>query len=321
MKSHLNLAYAASTLKKPFINFGDGLSAVVLALLTQKRIIRANFDSESHRISAIGTILHSFNNGYVDVWGSGLDSRIGQGSEFYVGPKNPHTILKLHAVRGRFTASHLSCLGYSDPGRYGDPAILIKLFLKDGLEIHENKRKVGLVCHFTEFEAYSPTSTPKLDRQRYHNLDPAEFVVINPLVMPNAVSVINKVKEIASYGFIISTSLHGLIIADAFGIPCAMLGSENIRPGCLCNFDPSSPIDHRFRDYHSGLSIPWTPVFSVPYNEQLDYTGCVNFLTSLPSKALQIDCSIDMLLNSFPLEFSLYTNEHWGPLESLIPLV
>jgi len=321
MKSHLNLAYAGSTIKKPFVNFGDGLSAVVIALLTQRRIIRANFDSESYRFSAIGTILHSFNNGHVDVWGTGLDSRIGQGSEFYAGPKSPHTVLKLHAVRGRFTSSHLSCLGYNDPCRYGDPALLIKLFIKSNLIKNENKNKVGIVCHFTEFETYSPNSFPKLDRQRYHNLDPDQFAVINPLVMPNAVSVINKVKEIASYGFILSTSLHGLIIADAFGIPCAMLGSRNIEPARLCNFDYSSPIDHRFRDYHSGLSIPWTPVFSVPYNSQLDYYSCVNFLTTLLDKTKQIDRSVDMLLNSFPLELNIYNNEHWRPLESLVPLV
>jgi pyruvyltransferase len=313
----INVAFCASTTQKPYSNFGDGLSGLIVALMSGQKVNHADFKSDESRIAAIGTILQNLDKGHVDVWGTGLDIRIGHSGSFYNGPHSKETTFNIHSVRGRLTAAHLETIGFDIPRLYGDPALLLKIFLQGHVNpFARNRNKIGLVCHLTEFEDYTPVSKIKAERKRYHGLNPDEFSIINPLVDPNPSAILNKVYEISSYGYILTTSLHGMIIADAFGIPSGILGQAN-EIGLICNLDFDKKIDHRFRDYHSGLGLPWSPVYSADISRPIDYKSSKDFLDSLPSKQKFIDQSINDLVESFPVSNCTLQGKTKEEIESL----
>jgi pyruvyltransferase len=301
------LAYVKTTNSHPYCNFGDGLSPIIVALITGCPVHHCNFDSFSERISAIGTIGHSLRNGRVHIWGTGLDPRVSQNSSqpFWSGPSSPTEFL-IHATRGPLTRIAFEAIGATMtwPAVYGDPAILIRSYLKSLVDTrsqkYANSDKIGLVLHMTELESFSPVSQPSSKRARYHQLDPSRFAIINPLVSPTPEALIDKIAEIASYSYILSTSLHGLIIADCFGAKSAWLSDASGSPGCYENLCYGTKIDHRFRDYHLGLGMLYTPVYPCPLNGCLDYQNIVKFLDSLPLKVQHIDHTALSLLGAFP---------------------
>jgi len=65
----------------------------------------------------------------------------------------------------------------------------------------------------------------------------SRFMVIDPMREPEIV-----VKELTSCKLILSSSLHGLVVADSFGIPNAHLEFAELEEG---NF--------KFEDYFSGI--------------------------------------------------------------------
>lgn len=57
-----------------YLNFGDALSPVMVALLSGRQIRRVPTRSRSLRMAAVGTIGHGFAEGEVWFWGTGCSS-------------------------------------------------------------------------------------------------------------------------------------------------------------------------------------------------------------------------------------------------------
>ena len=77
--------------------------------------------------------------------------------------------------------------------------------------------------------------------------------LINTHCPPTVEGMRRKVAEIISCRAIVSTSLHGLVISETYGIPCswfATYGSGEVR--MLDLTDPQQQIDHRMRDFYLG---------------------------------------------------------------------
>ncbi|EKU82866.1 polysaccharide pyruvyl transferase family protein [Massilia timonae] len=260
----IKLAYAASTARVPYANFGDALNPIILHLLTGEQISHSNFDSDEHKLVAIGTILQDFRNGTADVWGTGLDVRVSAmpNERHYFDPLLTNVFYRIHAVRGQITAHTLRAFGIDVPATYGDPAILLRRMLNTYIK-GEKQGKIGLVCHLSELTRYDNTASTRDDLHHY-KLGSEDLSIISPITLPTAKDVLAKVKEIASYKYILSRSLHGLIIADIFDIPCAYLTSGTFRSGVYNIFDATVDIDHRIRDYYSGLGRTTAPVYVCP---------------------------------------------------------
>lgn len=171
------------------INFGDHLATVVVAkVLADGGHLLGEQVTTGRRMFSVGSVLHFAATGDV-VWGSGINRKL---------PDDRHVFanLDVRAVRGPRTAAFLRDRGINVPSVYGDPALLIP-HLFSGRFVRQVRHKAVFVPNLHEL-GHVKTDLP----------------VISPLQGWNRV-----VEQILSAEFVVSSSLHGLVIAESFGIP------------------------------------------------------------------------------------------------------
>lgn len=170
-------------------NFGDRLSEVITRQLLA--LNNRSLDDQvatSARLLAIGSILHFSRDGD-HVWGSGWNGKIAE-------DKFLSKTLQVHAVRGPLTAEFLRKRGIAVPDIFGDPGLLVPHLFKG---------------RFTVQPANDYVVVPNLHDLNLVNSHPK---LVSPLWGWNVV-----VERIMQAKFVLASSLHGLIIAEAFGIP------------------------------------------------------------------------------------------------------
>lgn len=190
-------------------NVGDLLSLVLVRRIVES--LGLDFDqpvAQTRRLYAIGSILEMAIDG-VTVWGSGLH----------------HTVLRpqgvrldIRAVRGPLTRDALLKSGYECPEVFGDPAILLPLFYQP---VVQPRRPFLVIPHFSK-------EKDLLEKYPRHSLstltsDWKSFV-----------------DAIASSERVISGSLHGVVLAEAYGVPATLLTSAMDRDG------------FKYEDYYRG---------------------------------------------------------------------
>jgi pyruvyltransferase len=186
--------------KNGAINVGDYLAKVIVeAMLGLRDLELIDKRDKRHRLFSIGSVLHNARDGET-VWGSGINGKIDDG-------RHRFRRLDVRAVRGPLTREYLRARGIDAPAIYGDPALLMpRLFPRElvgaGLE-----RPFVVVPHFNE--------TPdKYAAYRDH--------LVLPTCKPLAF-----VRALLGAGLVVSSSLHGVILAEAYGIPAVYLDSGN----------------------------------------------------------------------------------------------
>ena len=202
-------------------NFGDAMAPLLLEHFAD---IKVEWDTISHsNIASVGSILEHIPplwDGYI--LGSGKlheDSRL---QVMQMGKLYP----KILALRGP-----LSARGIAGNFAIGDPGVLADELV--GLQPKD--RDLGIIPHFMDkdlvprFKKIMPTGT--------------DILVINPQDDPLTV-----LRQIGSCKRIVTSSLHGMIVADSFGIPrrvepCAALAKDG------GNF--------KFRDYSASIQTPF----------------------------------------------------------------
>lgn len=237
-------------------NFGDVLNPILGSLITDRPILHVNplyFNGEY--VSAIGSICGRANKNTI-IWGSG-----------FISADTPVTKPKeIRAVRGPRTAEMYINSGCRVPEIYGDPALLISGYYKPKVP---KRYKVGIVPHYVDF---------RTDFVRKSALN-EDINVIN-LVNPDPLSVIRQMLECE---VILSSSLHGLIVPDAYGIKTKWIKlSDNIIGG-----------EFKFKDYYSSIKIE---------NEEPLYIQTVQNINDLISEtyAKEINLDLDQLLQACP---------------------
>jgi pyruvyltransferase len=177
------------------VNFGDYLSSVIVTKMAADADCFLDEErSQPIRLLAIGSILHFARDGDV-IWGSGVNGKI---------PVESHTFrqLDVRAVRGPLTRDFLMRRGIAVPDVYGDPGILVADLLAERFpKSVERKAPVAFVPNLHDLPAM----------KGWEN-------VVSPLDPWHSV-----VRRISEARHVISSSLHGLVVADAFGIPCSYL--------------------------------------------------------------------------------------------------
>lgn len=177
------------------VNFGDYLSSVIVTKMAADADCFLDEERPTPaRLLAIGSILHFARDGDV-VWGSGVNGKI---------PVERHTFsdLDVRSVRGPLTHDFLLRRGIEVPEIFGDPVILIAELLKS---------RFPCPVEQTDLVAFVPNLHDLSAMQDWEN-------VISPLDPWWSV-----VDRISKARHVISTSLHGLVVADAFGVPCTYL--------------------------------------------------------------------------------------------------
>jgi len=193
-------------------NFGDDLTPW---LMPRYGVLPIHRLPSSARLAGAGSILGFLPEGYAGaIWGSGLMEEV----------ERPLPESRVFAVRGPFSAE---LIGVRGPVVFGDPGLLVARHVARP----RRRWEIGVVPHGHH------RRNPIL--RRLSQRDDGSVHVIN--VHRHADS---AVREIAACGVIVTTSLHGLITADAFGIPAAWSTLEPALNGG----------DFKFRDYEAAVT-------------------------------------------------------------------
>jgi hypothetical protein len=273
----VRLSWVWTTEKHPDANLGDALSAVVVSVISGLPIEPAAFDQPKERIAAVGTIGHAQRGARVHLWGTGFDL-----NRQPSGVVAPYTIpletdLVVHAVRGRQTAAGLRALGLDVPDVFGDPVwFLPRIFPFPDLE---KRHELGVIVHISELDEARATASVKAELLRYA-IPPEladEITIINTYTGADMAGFESKIREIASCKRILSTSLHGLVIAETYNIPCAWFSTSRGEPAAL-PLDGPQPIDHRMIDFYGGADRDAVLSYLQPLMEPTDWADAIGFI-------------------------------------------
>lgn len=178
-------------------NVGDLLSLVVYKnMLKLGGMNHHPLTPNTKRIVSIGSVLSFVGSGHTTVWGTGL-----MNAECVTALTAKNAKLDIRAVRGPKTRERLTHSGFICPSVFGDPAILLPCFYNP--TIQKVAGKIVIILHHSKFEKYSTQYKNVLDT---YTSDWQNFV-----------------REIKSAEKVISSSLHGIILAESYGVPCVWL--------------------------------------------------------------------------------------------------
>lgn len=292
----------------PYINVGDALSPFIVTMVSGRRVERSAFRGVEQRMAAIGTIGQSLEGGVVDVWGSGCSP--------YANPLDPAkrrpylppagTELRLFATRGPMSARLLSGGGAPDIP-YGDPAALLPRFYAPKIE---KKVELGVILHLAELEDRGFVARPRPSLLRYRV--PAEAVAdvrLITMVAPASVEGVRaKIDEILACRRVVSTSLHGYLLALCYGIPCLYLGSDAGPPGvaeALLEGEESERVNARFVDLIGGYGERRITYYRQPHREPTNWRALMGVVDA---HSLRLDLPRpDELMSSCPSGFEPLT--------------
>jgi pyruvyltransferase len=201
-------------------NFGDALNYDIFKFLFKRKIFFVDYNIKKKSILGIGSILSKANNNSI-VFGSGF---ISENSEI------PKSIGQILLLRGPKSHQKLN-LNYKLDVIYGDPGILAPLLWKKS---HNNKKfELGIILHYVD----NNSKIVKNFVKKYQN----NIVLIN--ILDNVESIIDQISKCE---YVMSSSLHGLICAEAYGIPVIrLIASDKIIGG-----------DFKFDDFRMGIGAP-----------------------------------------------------------------
>jgi len=181
--------------------------------ISEDDVFNVKNPNKKYSVYSTGSVMHFTKDDSI-VWGTGCID------ENMVGD----TPKKVYAVRGPLTRQQLLKRNIDCPEVYGDPALLYPMIYSPKVE---KKYKWGIIPHYIEFESEE-------DRNVIRNLEKQGFKVID--ICSGEKEFIDELLEVEN---VISSSLHGLIVADAYGIPNARVNISNKLIGG----------DFKFKDY------------------------------------------------------------------------
>jgi pyruvyltransferase len=174
-------------------NFGDKLSQVVIERLLNRRIDYSDQLKEKKPILlGIGSILHYARDGDV-IWGAGFrENPLGE---------NRFKNIDVRAVRGPLTRRFLLEMGIKCPEVYGDPALLIPYLFPEFKKSKYPSNRYIIIPHRQEIKYFSEYKNVVLPTEPWDQI----------------------INKILNSKLVISSSLHGIIVAEAFGVPARLL--------------------------------------------------------------------------------------------------
>lgn len=194
-------------------NLGDMLTPWIIQQLGHNPV----YYTEAGKLLCIGSIIGKAREGD-KVWGAGIMSRM----------SNINVKAKYYAVRGKYSRDRIIEMGGQCPEVYGDPALLLPRFYNPEVrKLH----KLGFIPHYVDYE-HSLKNSYKIN-------------ILNRKPL-------SVVDEILKCEKIVSSSLHGIIIAQAYGIPAKWVRLSD----SLCG------DDIKFEDYASSVGIKNLKEFS-----------------------------------------------------------
>lgn len=191
-------------------NFGDDLAPYLFQRLTGAKV-RFEANRSVPHVLGIGSILSKATSASI-ICGSGL-----------IAPVNTPIHARAIAVRGELSLQGLASI--PDDVLLGDPAVLVSELINPPSEKHH---PFGFIPHVRSVDRWTSWNVRGL-----HLIDPGAPVW-------------KVVDDIASCETIISQSLHGIVIADALGVPNVWVAPSDSMLGGRFKFD----------DYFTTIDTP-----------------------------------------------------------------
>lgn len=237
---------------KQFTNFGDFLSLKLVERIVGGEVAAVSHIYKAQKMLAIGSVLIMARTDDV-VWGTGMNGKRLDLDLYKF--KN----LDVRAVRGPLTKAFIEeNFSIEVPETFGDPALLIPHFFPEFKKVSHPKREYIVIPHYSEAELFSDE-----DPNIVYPDEPWRIIV----------------RKILDSKFVISSSLHGIIIAEAFGIPARYLRITDHEPL------------FKYTDYYAGTGRD-TFTYATSVEEALQMGGEPPFI-----------CDLMKLYQSFPFEY------------------
>lgn len=233
----LNLIYWRSQ------NFGDMLSPYIVSKLSGLKIqykkenvsfrrdakkiikvmLRGSFSEIKemcffwqHTIVAVGSVLN-LSNSKSKIWGAGFMSE----SQYFFGGE-------VFALRGPYSHRKICANGIRlDRCVYGDPALLLPLIYTPKDNRNRSSNRISIIPHWTEVEYFKG-----IYKDTYNIID------------VRTTDIEHVIDEIINNKYVLSTSLHGIIVAHAYEVPCLWIKRGYIHTDGI-----------KFKDYFSSVNI------------------------------------------------------------------
>lgn len=240
--------------ENPYVNFGDYLSLKIVERIveTPVKTYKKKTATKERLLLALGSILYFARENDV-IWGSGTNGKYPLKKDY------SFSHLDVRAVRGPLTQQFLmDNFQIASPDIYGDPALLIPYLFPELKKAEYPQYDYIVIPHYSERNLFPKNEYGHI----VHPTDPWDYVI----------------SKILNSKFVISSSLHGLIVAEAFGIPARMLRvTEN-------------ELILKYQDYYFGTGRPDFQ-YATSVEEALIMGGEPSFI-----------CDLEKLYNAFPFE-------------------
>ncbi len=240
------------------INFGDLITPYYLEKYCKNDTYEYDFTGKKPKIISCGSIMRLCNEKTI-VYGSGIKNikqNINKG------------IIKI--VRGPLTRKRLLAIDCYCPPVYGDPGLLLPLYYNPQIN---KKYKLGIIPHYIHYNVIN---------KMYK--DSKDIKIIN-LVNKNIELVID---DILSCEKTVSSSLHGIIVSDAYNIPNKWVKFDNKISG----------DDTKYYDYFQSVN-----------RKDIEYLNCIDY-KKLPDNIYDIigDVNITYDINYLQKKFFMDKN-------------
>ena len=258
-----------------FRNWGDAINPALVEFISGSSVQSVDIDARSllpllrdpqadTLYAVVGSIVHHVDCQTI-IWGAGLQS---------AGIRPKQSPKGVYAVRGPLTAVELRKQGINCPDVFGDPVLLLPRYYRpEG----RKRYRLGIIPHFSD------QADGKM--ARYTSTDEVKVIDIRGPLW-------STVNALCECEHIVSTSLHGLILADAYGIPNAWAKLGDAIPGGT----------FKFTDYYSSIGA----------RDVLPTVGLTESVDELCRASLRREVALDLdrLLRACPFRWADAPNRH-----------
>ena len=248
-------------------NFGDGMNWFIF-----KHFIPSNGPHQNHHIAFQVPRVKRHPENEPCLFGAGSilsaiphdkDHDVICGSGFISDKQPVEAVKEFISVRGPRTRQRFLDAGIDCPAIYGDLGLLMRC-LAPHLAVTK-KYKVGIIPHCEDYRL--PSVADAVERSA------GSWTVINILQSDNPYKFLRELQECE---LILSSSLHGIVVADSYGIPAHhVVLSDKVVGG-----------DFKFRDYYESVGRDYYTVTldgdlatqCKPYTLKFDIDGYYRYI-------------------------------------------
>ncbi len=251
--------------QQKFVNFGDYLSLKIVEKIVgcPVKVFTHHPKNKDKKLLALGSLMSFAADGDV-IWGTGVNGKLPRKEQY------AFSNLDVRAVRGPLTRQFLKeHFQIEAPEIYGDPALLLPFLFPEFRRSEKPSYDFIIIPHYSELHFFPKEIFPNA----VYPTDPWDEVI----------------RKICDSCFVVSSSLHGIIVAEAFGIPARMLRITDTEPL------------FKYFDYYAGTSRPDFQ-FANSVEEALLMGGERPF-----------ECDLIRLYNAFPFDFWLNASFEHSP--------